>query len=201
MADNISVKDAAAATVVVRAKDNTSVFLPVHAIADTTGANIASVDTGSALKISTTTKITSVTPTLDTSAYADGDTLFDDTVISACLRLDDGTGVITSVTVIDKDDQKQGVDLFFFDANLTTFGTANAAPSISDSDAGNFLGWVRIAAADYVDVGGVSIAQVPCSIPVKGVSGTDDLYVAGMSRGTGTYTASGMVIRVAIACD
>jgi len=167
------------------------------------GADGSATDTSSTapLPVGTLLKITSVTPTLDTSAYADGDTLFDDTAISACLRTDDGTGTITSVTLIDKDDQKQGVDLFFFDANLTTFGTANAAPSISDSDAGNFLGWVRIAAADYIDVGGVSIAQIPCSIPVKGVSGTDDIYVAGMSRGTGTYTASGMVIRVAIACD
>jgi hypothetical protein len=33
------------------------------------------------------------------------------------------------------------------------------------------------------------------------VSGADDLYIAAISRGTGTYTASGIVVRVAIACD
>lgn len=161
-------------------------------------ANDASADTP--LPVGTLLKITNVTLSLDTSAYADGDVLADSQAISACLRANDGTGTITNVTLTDIDDQGVGLDLLFLDANVS-LGTENAAPSITDGNAANILGWVRVAASDWIDLGGVRLASVPCSIPVKGVSGTDDLYVAAISRGAGTYTASGIVVRVAIACD
>jgi len=150
--------------------------------------------------VSTLLKITNVTLSLDTSAYASGDVLADSQIISACLRENDGTGTITNVTLTDVDDQGQGLDLLFLDANVS-LGTENSAPSISDANAANILGWVRINASDWIDLGGVRLASVPCTIPVKGVSGADDLYIAAISRGTGTYTASGIVVRVAIACD
>lgn len=220
MADNITVKDASGSNVVVRAVDNTSVFLPGHALAKSDGTAFAPVDGTAGLKVdlgadndvtvtttattpidvSTLLKITNVTLSLDTNAYASGDVLADSQIISACLRENDGTGTITNVTLTDIDDQGQGLDLLFLDANVS-LGTENAAPSITDGNAANILGWVRINASDWIDLGGVRLASVPCTIPVKGVSGADDLYIAAISRGTGTYTASGIVVRVAIACD
>ena len=155
---------------------------------------------GSTLAVSTLLKITNVTLSLDTAAYADGDVLADSQIVTDCLRTTDGTGTITNVTCLDEDDQGFGFDLLFLDANVS-LGTENAAPSITDANARNILGWVRVSASDFIDLGGTRLASVPCSIPVKGVSGADDLYVAAISRGTGTYTASGIVVRVAIACD
>jgi hypothetical protein len=200
MADNISVKDAASATVVMRAKDNTSVFMPLHGLADTTGANVATVDSGGALLVSSVLKITSVTLTVDTGAHADGDVLADSQIVSACLRANDGTGTIINVTAIDEGDQGFGFDLFFLDAN-SSIGTENAAPSITDDNSRNILGWLRIAAADWIDLGGTRIASVPCSIPVKGVTGADDIYVAAVTRGAGTWAADDITLRIAIACD
>lgn len=158
------------------------------------------IDSTGAASISTLLKITNVTLSLDTSAYASGDVLADSQIISACLRLNDGTGTIVNVTLSDVDDQGAGLDLFFLDANVS-LGTENAVPSISDANAANILGWVRVNSADWVDLGGVRVASVACSIPVKAVSSSDDLYVAAITRGTPTHTASGIVLRVAIACD
>jgi hypothetical protein len=108
--------------------------------------------------------------------------------------------VLFRSTAIDEGDQGFGFDLFFLDANAS-IGTENAAPSITDDNSRNILGWLRIAAADWIDLGGTRIASVPCSIPVKGVTGADDIYVAAVARGAGTWAADDITLRIAIACD
>lgn len=137
-----------------------------------------------------------VTLSLDTSAYASGDVLADTQQMDAVFRKTDGTGVIRHVTVFDQDDQKVAMTVYFLSANVA-MGTENAAPSISDANALNICGRVKITAADYDDLGGVGVACVPCDIPVKAVSGTDDLYIAVVNgTGTPTFTASGVKVRV-----
>jgi hypothetical protein len=97
--------------------------------------------------------------------------------------------------VVDKDDQKPAFRMVFFKAAVT-FGTLNAAPSISDADAANYLGHVDIAAADYVDLGGVSVAcSKGINLLLESASATTTVYVAGMlTAGTPTHTASGLVL-------
>ena len=198
MADNVAITAGSGTN--IAADDIASVFYQRVKISH--GADGSATDTSSAapLPVGTLLKITDVTLSLDTSAYASGDVLADSQIISACLRTDDGTGTIVNVTLTDVDDQGAGLDLIFLDANVA-LGTENSTPSITDGNAANILGWVRINASDWIDLGGVRLASVPCTIPVKGVSGADDLYVAAITRGTPTHTASGIVLRVAIACD
>jgi hypothetical protein len=38
-------------------------------------------------------------------------------------------------------------------------------------------------------------------LPVKGASGTDDLYIALIAQGAGTYSASGITAIIGILCD
>ena len=198
MADNVAITAGSGTN--IAADDIASVFYQRVKISH--GADGSATDTSSAapLPVGTLLKITDVTLSLDTSAYASGDVLADSQIISACLRTDDGTGTIVNVTLTDVDDQGAGLDLIFLDANVA-LGTENSTPSITDGNAANILGWVRINDSDWIDLGGVRLASVPCTIPVKGVSGADDLYVAAITRGTPTHTASGIVLRVAIACD
>lgn len=148
--------------------------------------------------------VVAVTPTLDTSAYASGDTLFNSTVVQVLTAAPTGSsarglrGRIASVTVLDKDDQNTGMTLFFLRSNVT-FGTANAAPSISDANAENIIGRVTIAAADYTDLGGCDFAQAHnLNIPFVLPSNQRELYVAAITNGTPTHTASGIVLRVAV---
>lgn len=143
--------------------------------------------------------VISFTPTLDTSIYASGDTLFVATALTGVTRANDERALLQSIAVIDKDDQKPAMKLFFFNSAVT-FGTLNAAPSISDSDAANYLGHVDIAAADYVDLGGVSVACYKgINLLLESVSGATSVYIAAMlTAGTPTHTASGLVFRLGV---
>ena len=135
-----------------------------------------------------------ITPTLDTSAYAVGDTLFAATEIND-VALQSGKPVtLVSVCLIDKDDQKFGMVLHFFDRSVT-FGTANAAPSISDADAANLVGQIFISATDWIDLGGVATLQANFS-PIKMKPNATDLYVAATTLGTPTHTSAGLSLKL-----
>jgi hypothetical protein len=152
-------------------------------------------------QFSTRGKFVDVTLSLDTSAYADGDLLADTQEVSGALTVANGTGVIQSITVIDEDDQGVAMDLVFLSAN-NTLGTENSAPSITDAHARDILGRVRVNASDYIDLGGVRIATVVgVGIGIKAGSGVDDIWVAAITRGAPTYTASGVRLRIYIAND
>lgn len=147
------------------------------------------------------TTLTSITFSLDTNAYADGDVLAATQVLSACLRVNDGTGTIQDIMINDKDDQGEAFDVVIFNAN-SSLGTENAAVSISDADADTIQGIFSVFTTDYHDLGGCKVANVRnIGIAVKGASGTDDLYIGLVSRGDGTYSASGITAIVKILCD
>lgn len=148
------------------------------------------------------TTVTSITFSTDTSAYASGDLVADTQALSACLRINDGTGVLTSFVLTDTDAQGAALEVFVLSAS-TSFGTENSAPNISDANlAANMLGKFSIAAGDYYTVSGAKVAfKSGLGIPVKGASGTDDIYLAIMTTGSPTYTASGLVAKVGILCD
>jgi hypothetical protein len=136
-----------------------------------------------------------ITASLDTSIYADGDTLFDTQEIASAARVNGGTVILQSVMVSDISDQGQPFDLIFFNAN-TSLGTENSAPDIDDTEVLTVIGRVQISAADYYDLGGNRVACVRgIGLMMKAGAATTSLYVAGVSRGTGTYTASGLQIQ------
>lgn len=153
------------------------------------------------LPVTTSSRIVDVTLSLDTSAYAAGDVLADTQVVSNAMRIINGHGLLSSVIVIDQDDQKQPLDLVFLSANVS-LGTENAAPSITDANALHVLGIVRVLATDYIDLGGVSVATVAgLTLGLQAASGTSDLYVAALTQGAPTHTASGLVLRLNIITD
>lgn len=140
--------------------------------------------------------VITVTPTvLNADAYDAGDTVFDATAITGAVRTSGGSALLQSIVVADKDDQKAQLRLFFFDSTVT-FGTLDSAPSLSDADSLKCLGTVEIAAADYIDVGGVSIATVRLISLLCKASGSANLYVAAMTSGTPTYTTGGLQLRL-----
>lgn len=138
--------------------------------------------------------------TLDTSIYADGDVLSDLLTVTGGVRRAGLYGKVVSLQVIDKDDQGAAFDVFFFDRSITA-GTKNAAWAVSDSDMAYCLGKIAVGGSDYQDLGGNRVALPSVrEFVVKANSGTS-LYVATMSRGTGTYTASGLLLKIGIEQD
>jgi hypothetical protein len=140
-----------------------------------------------------------VTLTCDTSILADDDVIADTQEVTNAFNAD-GFALLQSLILIDEDDQKQDVDILFFNGS-GTLGTENSGASISDANARNYLGKVSILIADYLDLGGVAVAQaVNCGLILKAISlATPSLYVAAVCRsGTPTYTASGLKLRLGL---
>jgi hypothetical protein len=133
--------------------------------------------------------VIAVTPVVDASALDANDTVFDATAITNAARVSGLGATLMAIDVVCQADQKAQLTFYFFDASVT-FGTSDAAPGLSDADALKYLGHVDIAAADYDELGGVSVAQARnLSIPMLPASGTS-LYVAATTTGTPTYGAA-----------
>ena len=146
--------------------------------------------------------VASVTFSLDTSIYASGDVLSDTQAITSAFRVSGGGGKVTQIALLDKDDQTAaGIDVVFFRSN-TSLGTENAAPSISDTNAAEILGIVSVASGDWIDIGGSKLATKTLATPleVQATTGTS-LYVALITRGTPTQTASGIIGKFSIRQD
>jgi hypothetical protein len=140
----------------------------------------------------------SVTLTLDVAAYAVGDVLADTQLVAASVGHAGKDVLLDWLKVEDDDDQGQPFDLVFLNAN-TSIGAENGVPNITDAAvAANVVSQLSIAAVDYVDLGGSRVAMktnlgLPLLIPDKG-----SLYLAAISRGTGTYTANGIKVTLGI---
>lgn len=152
--------------------------------------------------MTTPTDVVDVTLSLDTSQYASGDLVAETQVVSNALNYGRRSGVLHTLTVVDKDDQGAALYVYVLDADVS-FGTENAAPSISDANAANILGIITVGTGDYQDVGGAKVAFLSSlGIPIKAISGTRDIAVAVVNgTGTPTYSASGIVMRLGIFRD
>lgn len=141
--------------------------------------------------------VVALTFSADTSILADGDIIADTQEVAGAVRLAGGPGLLDSIVLVDKDDQKIAMDLVFLSSN-TSLGTENSAPNISDANALNVLGIINIATGDYVDLGGVSVAtKRSLNLPIEAATGSTSIYVAAITRGgTPTYTAAGLVVRL-----
>jgi hypothetical protein len=135
----------------------------------------------------------------DTSAYGSGDVLADTQELTGVTRINAGTARLESLVIADADDQGIALDIVFLKTNVS-LGTENSAVSISDTDAKEILGIIQVAAADFIDLGGVRVATVPIdrTIMLKAGAASTSIFVGAISRGTGTYTASGLSMKIGI---
>lgn len=142
-----------------------------------------------------------VTLSLDTNAYAAGDVLAATQSVTSAFAVDGGIALLQTLHVLDEDDQAAGFDLIFFDANVA-LGTENSAPDITDANARNIIGMVSVSAGDYIDIGGSRIAtKTGLGLQMKAASDTTTLYVAAITRGTPTHSASGLRLKLGMIWD
>jgi len=145
--------------------------------------------------------VVTITPTLDTNAYTGGDLLFDSTEIANAVRVNGGTCIVQSITIIDKDDQLKPMKLIFADA-ATDFGTVNSAPDPDDTEVATVVGHYEVSiddSANNIDLGGASVhCHRNVGLVLKAGAATTSLWVAGMTMGAPTHTASGLVIKLGI---
>jgi hypothetical protein len=137
--------------------------------------------------------------TLDTNVYASGDVLAATQAVASAVPSNGGHALLHSLVVNDKDDQGQAMDLVFLRTDVS-IGTENAAVSIADADAGEILGIVSIASSDFLDLGGCRVATVPSiGLVLEADAASSSIFIAAISRGTGTYSASGVTVKIGLA--
>ncbi len=140
-----------------------------------------------------------VTLTLDTSAYAAGDVLADTQEIADALPAAGEAVTLQSLVILDKSDQAQGLDILILRSD-TSIGTENVAFSPSDAVSAEILAVVEIAAGEYYDMTNNQLVRkgnsdIGMGMVLEPTSGTS-LYIAAVSRGTGTYAADGIVVKL-----
>ncbi len=139
-----------------------------------------------------------VTPTLDTAAYASGDSLHT-TVLSFAnaVRTTAGSGVIEALIVSDHDVQSAAGELWLFSATVTP-ATVNTAHSISDAHADLCVGVIPFGPYYASALNSVSVNR-GIGLPFSVAATT--LFGILVTRGTPTYTASGLVVGLQISRD
>lgn len=143
---------------------------------------------GQVVDISTLDAVKTLTFSTDTSQYASGDLIANTQELPLAMARTGMPVTLMSVVLTDGADQKAAVTLVFL-SDSTSLGTENVAPNISDANVRDkVLGSVSVPAANYVDLGGASVATVTgIGLLLQGAATTKSLYV-GIVNGTGTPT-------------
>jgi hypothetical protein len=93
------------------------------------------------------------------------------------------------------------LDLVFLRTNVS-LGTENSAVAITDADAEEILGVVQVTAGDYLDFGANRVATMPgVGLVLEAGAASTSMYLAAVSKGTGTYSASGIVVKLGLAAQ
>jgi hypothetical protein len=153
------------------------------------GTDLTNVTTAGQLEVLAggSTVAVTVTPTIDTTAYAAGDQIGTVQTLSNVFRLStNGTSTLQSITVLDLAKQNIPLDFLFFNASPTT-GSNNAPVSISDSEMGTkCIGMVTLG-SNYSNLADNSISTTgQLGIPLSVASGTS-LFVVVVARFAATY--------------
>ena len=135
--------------------------------------------------VSAQTRMVSATPTIDTSAYAAGDSMHTAAMtFTRALKGSSKAGILVSVIVADKAAQDIDLELWLFSTAPTSYGAANAAFTPTDAQLLNVVAVVsfgssaRFAAADNSMKFTGSIA-----VPVRSTNNDGDLYGVLVARG------------------
>ena len=145
-----------------------------------------------------------VEPTVDTSAYASGDLMFNPIEIENAVAVDGGTAIIKSVAVANDDALTGAFDLVFT-ASDDAIGTLNNAvdgeSGLSDANADLILGITTV--TNMTDVGGCSIgSKSNIGLVIKAPENSKSIYVWGIAKSTNNPTgATGYKLRIGIVKD
>ena len=149
-------------------------------------------------------KVIRVTPTIpigSPTTFASGDTMTETLVeLPNAVITAGGASLLRKMAIFNKDNEDCALQVIFFENNSTSaFGTANAAPSISDANAlsNNPIGTVYIGEADqqqfgnfYAGTTGGTTDEHTGSIILQAAAGSTSVYFAIVSRDAATLATT-----------
>lgn len=141
-----------------------------------------------------------VTPVVSNAvAYTANDQVGGIQTLSNALLDSHAGATLMDVTIVDKDNQKAVMDIFFFDSLPTVTSVDNGAIAMSAANSLKSIGWATVAAADYKSYAAQAVASVgnlwkvltalPQAGQVTGIN-AKTLYAIAATRGTPTYTST-----------
>lgn len=131
------------------------------------------------------TRSQKITPTISTSAYADGDVIGGLINLGSVLLNSNG-GILRRVVLVDDDSEGAALNMYFFDEQPSSIAdNAAFAPTLADLQ--KLVGVVEIAGGDYITVNGNDyVIKSAVNIDWEG-----DLYLYMVTNGsTPTYTTT-----------
>lgn len=133
---------------------------------------------------------------VETGAYADGDLLCLAVEIPN-LTVENQPVYINSLALIDYDDQGAALDVVFFDRYPGNLGALNAPAAFTIAQASYVQAGVKVAAADYIDMGDNQLGQ-PDFNPrkVRSYLGGTSMWVAAIANGAATYATGRLTLKV-----
>jgi hypothetical protein len=128
-----------------------------------------------------------------TSIYAAGDSIGGKITLTNAVRVVSGRGKLTSILIVDNDNEKAGMTVLLFDANPAATTTDNAAFAWGTGDESRLLAMVTVATGNYTTFGTKAVAHLTTKdfgeIPVV-ANGSQNLYVYLIATATPTYTTT-----------
>jgi hypothetical protein len=133
-----------------------------------------------------------ITPAVDTAIYASGDLLFAPTKLQDATQNTKGLAILRTLVLLDSDNQKPAMDLLFFDSDPGSLGALNAALDMPAAALAKLIAILNVATGDWTTLktstNAIGIKTPTLMLPAAQKS--KDFWVAGVSRGTPTYTAA-----------
>ena len=129
-----------------------------------------------------------IEPPTETDEYADGDVIFAPIEVPVTL-VNNNSFLLDTLLLVDDDELKKALDLIFLRSQVN-IGEVNAAATVPSAGSADFLGTVKIAAANYADQGEFSTVQkTDLGMIFSVAEGAESLWVAGVAREKVTYTS------------
>lgn len=163
-------------------------LIAVSAVAD----NVRVINTkAEAVPVSGSTDILSPSITVSTSAYSANDVVGGKITVPNAMRVSGGTGILQSLCIIDKANQKAALEILIFDSDPSSGTyTDNGAFTWNATDGAKLIRRISVAASDYATFGTAAIADISPGGKVLKATGSKNLYAVIVTTGTPTYAAT-----------
>lgn len=139
--------------------------------------------------------IIKVQPVLSLTQYTSGDAVGGRQVLTNALRTVNGSAILQSLTILDRDNLKLPMELLIFSANPTVATLTDNAPVVLSTDDAKVIAHFTLAAADYVTVNSKGIASYRgVNTVLKGEDNTANLYAVLVATGNKTHVSTSAIV-------
>lgn len=164
------------------------------AITDASGNNSLPAGENHIGSIGGNTFSLAVTQTTNASAYEAGDAVGGKITITNAMRVSGGTGILQSIDIIDKANQKAALEVLIFNADPSAATITDDTAFVYSTDISKQIARISVAASDYVTINSIATVSLGGLGKIVKANGSANLYAAIVLVGTPTYTSTSDII-------